>query len=187
MAKFKMNKMVESASGKVGNMVFRQVGRTTLYTQAPEREHLIASEGQLAQRQRFKRATDFAKSSLLNPEVKTMYEKRSEGEDFMNAFSAAIADYLHTPKIDSVDLTAYTGQAGESIKIQVFETTKVVSAKVTIALADNTLVESGEATLIDAFNWEYVTTQVNAALAGSKITFTIADSEGNKHTVVKVM
>jgi hypothetical protein len=187
MAKFRMNKMVDSATGKVGNMVFRQVGRRTLYTQAPEREHVVTTVGQRAQRDRFKRAVSYARNCILDPVLKEAYEKRTGGKEFLTGFNVAVTDYLHAPKIDSVDLSGYTGQPGENLIAKVFETAKVVSAKVTIVLADDTLVEKGDANLIDSFNWQYVTTQVNSMLAGSKITFTIADSEDNIHTVVKTL
>jgi hypothetical protein len=187
MAKFKMNKMVEGATGKVGNMVFRQVGRTTLFTQAPERGDVVATEAQIAQRLRFKHAINFAKQVLLLPEEKALYEAQATG-DFDNAFNLAVQDYMAAPKIDSVKLTDYSGQINQPLNITVFESAKVTAATVTITRADNTVVESGALNrLPDSFEWQYMTTQVNAVLAGTKITFTITDAEGNTHVVNKTL
>lgn len=187
MAKFKMNKMVEGATGKVGNMVFRQVGRTTLYTQAPERS-AVTSEKQRSQRMRFKRAASYAKSCLADPALKAMYEARANGEEFLTAFNQALTDYMHAPKIDSVDLSGYAGQVGDVLVAQVFESVKVTQATVTITLADNSVLESGDAVLVaDVFEYQYQATKLNAALPGTKITFTIGDKDGNTHTVSKML
>jgi hypothetical protein len=71
---------------------------------------------------------------------------------------------------------------------QAYESAKMVEATVTVMRADNTVLESGNLNrLTDSFEWEYFTTQVNAALAGTKIIFTITDAKGNKHTVKKTL
>lgn len=187
MAKFKLNKMVDSASGKVGQMVFKQVGRYTLYTQAPEREKPY-SESQIAQRERFKRATAYAKVVLQDPLVKEAYTKSVAGKEFQHAFSAAVKDYLKSPTVDSVDTTAYQGAIGDQISLRVFDSFKVASVRVTLKRADNTVLETGVALQEpDTAQWIYSTTVANAAVAGTQLEVVVTDKPGNTTTFERVL
>lgn len=187
MAKFKLNKMVESASGKTGNMVFKQVGRTTLFTAAPEFRG-ESTEKQRAHRERFKRAVVYAKASLEDPATKTAYAQSVEGKDFMNAFTAAVADYMQAPKVDAIDSSGYSGMVGETIIAKVFDSFKVADVKITILQANNTVIETGVATQeVGGTDWKYVTTQANATLSGSIIKVEVTDKPGNTTTLEKTL
>lgn len=182
MAKFRLNKMVESASGKIGNMVFKQVGGTTLFTSTPEFKG-EATEKQVAHRERFKRAVAYAKASLADPATKAAYALSVQGEDFQNAFTAAVTDYLNSPKVDSLDVSGYTGKVGESLIAKVYDTFKVTNVVITITQADGTILESGAATLEKgSVNWSYVTTKALAAMAGARIKVVVTDNPGNTST-----
>ncbi len=187
MASFKMNKMVDAASGKVGNMVFKQVGRRTLYTQAPE--HLKpATENQTLQRERFKRAATYAKTVLLDPATKAAYEKSVAGQEFQHAFTAALKDYLKSPVVDSVNTIAYRGNTGDHIMLRVFDSFKVAQAVVTITAPDNTLIETGAAVQSpDSAEWVYVATNANAAVTGSKLAVAVTNKPGNITMFDKVL
>jgi hypothetical protein len=187
MARFKLNKMVESASGKTGNMVFKQVGKTTLFTAAPEFKG-ETTEKQRVHRERFKRAVSYAKASLADPATKAAYAQSVAGQDFMNAFTAAVTDFMNAPRVDAVDNTGYSGKIGESIIAKVFDSFKVADVRVTISLANNTVVETGVATLVTgSSDWKYVTTKANATLAGSKIKVVVTDKPGNSTTLEKTL
>lgn len=187
MANFKMNKMVDAASGKVGNMVFKQVGRRTLYTQAPE--HLKPpTENQTRQRERFKRAATYAKTVLLDPATKAAYAKSVEGQEFLHAFTAAVKDYLKSPAVDSVNTTTYRGNVGDRIALRVFDSFKVAQVVVTINAPDNTLIETGVAVQSpDSAEWVYVATIANAAVAGGKLAVVVTDKPGNVTVFEKVL
>jgi hypothetical protein len=188
MARLKLNKYIESASGSAGkNISFKQVGSVTLFATKPERTG-NSTEKQRLQRERFKRAAAYAKASLLDPATKAAYAKSVEGIEFQNAFTAAVADYLNSPKVDNVDHSDYSGKVGETIIVKVFDAFKVADVRVTISLANNTVVETSLATqVVGSSDWKYVTTKANATLAGSKITVVVKDKPGNSTTFEKTL
>jgi hypothetical protein len=188
MAKFKLNKMVEGASGGVGqNMMFRQVGRTTLFTSKPEFKG-VSTEKQRNHRERFKRAANFAKEALKDPATKAAYAEKTEGKDFLTAFAMAVKDFLKSPKVDSIDNSGYSGKVGESIILKVSDDFKVADVKVTISLANATVVETGTAVMVaGTADWKFVTTKANATLAGSKIKVVVTDKPGNTTSFEKTL
>lgn len=95
MAKVKFNSIVSGMSGKVGNMVFRQLANgKTVVSARPNTSRVKLSEAQAAQRQRFKEAATYAKSALEDPEVCLIYEKMAVGTH-LTPYNMAIADYLN--------------------------------------------------------------------------------------------
>jgi hypothetical protein len=187
MAKFKLNKMVEGATGKVGNMTFKQVGRTTLFTSVPEFNG-VSSEKQRVQRERFKRAASYAKIALQDPATKAAYKLKVEGQEFQNAFTAAVKDYLSSPKVDSIDNAGYSGKIGESLILKVSDDFKVADVKVTITLPTAVVLETGTAALVaGSADWKYVVTKANATLPGSKIKLIVTDKPGNTTSFEKTL
>ena len=74
----------------------------------------------------------------------------------------------------------YTGAIGESIKVRAVDSVKVESLFLRIFAADDSLLEEGEATqLPNGLDWEYLTTQINPVLTGSRIQFSAKDIPGN--------
>jgi len=143
---------------------------------------------QRIQRERFKRAAAYAKVALQDPATKAAYAEKTEGKDFMTAFSEAVKDFLKAPKVDSIDNSGYTGKIGESIILKVSDDFKVADVKVTITLANATLVETGTAiVLAGTADWKYVVTKANATLAGSKIKVVVTDKPGNTTSFEKTL
>jgi hypothetical protein len=188
MAKLKLNKLVEGASGKVGqNMMFKQVGRTILFTPTPEFNG-VSSDKQRAQRDRFKRAATYAKAALADPATKAAYATKVEGQDFMTAFAAAVQDFLRAPKVDSIDNSGYSGKVAESIILKVSDDFKVAGVTVTITLPNATILETGAAAVIaSTADWKYVTTKANATLTGTKIKAVVTDKPGNTTSFEKTL
>jgi hypothetical protein len=189
MAKFKMNKMVEKATGTVGTMSFRTVGKTILFSSNPDHNGR-QSEKQRLQRERFKRASTYAKTVLADPATKAAYAEKaaSSGVDFMNAFSLAVKDYLKSPVVDAMDYSAYKGKIGDLIKLRVFDEFKVAEVRVSIVLPTSVVSESGVAIhAADAANYTYIATKANTTLAGSKIVVVVTDKPGNTTTFEKVV
>jgi dTDP-4-dehydrorhamnose reductase len=87
-----------------------------------------------------------------------------------------------------VDLTGYTGQVGQKIRIRVTDDFAVKSVVVTIHNADGTLQEEGDAALEEnQLDWIYTTNSNNISLTGDKITIIAADIPDNLTKQEKVM
>ena len=76
MAKITLNPMIETASGKLGNIVFRRshTGELTIIKRA-DMSKVKWSQAQREQRTRFKAAVAYAKAALADPTVRAAYEK----------------------------------------------------------------------------------------------------------------
>ena len=176
--KVKLNPMFEEARGALGELVFRHrdgltfAGRKPNFTAEPTAQ-------QAAHRERFKQAAGFGKSVMADSSLRALYQAMAESKD-MSAFTAAVADFLSLPSIDSVGLADYHGSAGDPIHIVARDAFGVVSVQVSILDVAGTTLESGAAveTAPGSGLWTY-TGQTSVA-AGSYLTIqvTAADRPG---------
>jgi hypothetical protein len=183
MALIKENDLTDGMSGKFGNkIVFRVVKGVTVAARRTSKSPQN-SEKQIAQQQRFQRASQYAKAKMLDPDAKAYYKALAGDKAFNTAFSAAVRDYLTDQKILSIDTNGFSGAVGSTIAVKVQDNAKTISMKVEIRLADDTLVETGNALLTPGdTEWKYVTTQSVTNLSGSKIIITAIDRPGNQVT-----
>ena len=70
----------------------------------------------------------------------------------------AIGDYLHPPKILEIDLSGWSGEAGQVLRIRAQDDVQV--QQVAMAIADETekVLEQGQVVEVGALWWEYTTT-----------------------------
>jgi hypothetical protein len=180
MGESKNNLATEGLSGQVGNLVFRRrKGDGKVFVSAhPSPREGAPSDAQLKVNSKFQEAVIYGKSVVADPALKALYsEKATPGQ---SAYNIAVADYFSAPDIREVDLGAYSGIVGSTIKIKVVDDFKVTKVKVQIAGVDGTLVEEGEAVLqADGLYWIYTATQKNDVPAGDKITVTAWDMPNN--------
>ncbi len=93
MAKVELNPLFGRVSGKVGNVIFRQMANGTVsVSPAPARSMAKPSEAQKAHRQRFKEAAAYARAVLADPELRARYE--AEARPGETPYNLALADYL---------------------------------------------------------------------------------------------
>jgi TonB-dependent SusC/RagA subfamily outer membrane receptor len=91
-----------------------------------------------------------------------------------------VADFFNTPEIHRIDLSDYTGQPGDTIRIEVSDDTLIKEVTVSITNADGSLVEEGAAQPdTSKYLWTYTAAQVNDNLDGDKITVTVQDLPEN--------
>ena len=102
MAIVKNNDMIEGISGMIGRHVFRQVRGKTIMSMRPPKP-VKQSEHQKENRDRFRKASQWAKTILLEPEKKAYYQKKSRKLKLPNAYTAAIADYMRSAKVMQVN------------------------------------------------------------------------------------
>ncbi|MDR1981683.1 MAG: hypothetical protein LBQ39_08730 [Tannerellaceae bacterium] len=179
MAESKNNVVTHGLSGTIGDMlIFSQRYGKTIVSKVPDRSKIIESEKQRAQRDRFQEAIVYGKIAVSDPELNAAY--RAKAGKGLTGYNVAIADMLHAPDIKSIDLSDYTGKAGDVIRVSVTDDFMVKDVKISIVNIDGTLVEEGSA-VPDAsgYLWTFKATQNNDSLIGDKITVTASDLPGN--------
>jgi hypothetical protein len=175
------NLATQGLSGMLGDtLVFRNVGGKTVVSSAPKFSNHEPSEKQKTNQKRFQKAVLYAKSQMNDPVAKAVYEEKSKEQGQPNAYNIAIADFFNAPDVEEVDLSAYKGAVGDTIKISAIDDFMVAEVNVEIFNPDGSLVESGAAVQdSNALYWVYTATAVNADLDGDKIVIKVSDIPGN--------
>lgn len=179
MAESKDNIITHGLSGKIGNMlVFSQQNGKTIVRKMPKKRKSISPQQQ-QQAKRFQEAIIYAKNAVKNPAKKALYA--TEAKQGVSAYNVAVADLLHAPQIEKIDLSNYFGKIGDKIIVKVTDDFKVASVVVTITNADGSLVEEGNALIDDEqeTDWIFTATKTNADLNGDKITIHAYDLADN--------
>lgn len=173
------NDLVFGASGRIGEMlVFRQRGNKTFISKRPRRKETFDTPKQSAVKERFKEAVVYAKSVLLDPDLKAEYEARTSGNQ--TAYNMALCDYFKAPEIKTVNYAGYTGKAGDTISIRATDDFKVASVQLSILDSTGAELESGAAQLsASGLDWIYTAKKANANLAGCKLSLKAFDLPGN--------
>lgn len=177
----KENFMTTGLSGKYDDkVVFRQWKGRTIFAKPPRKQEKPTAN-QLSRKEIFLKAVDYASVALTDPALKEAYRKMAPLG--LTAYNMAIADYLKSPTIHSIDNGGYSGEAGGLITVVAEDNCRVKSVTVRIALADGAVIEEGAAVQIGGGRvWIYTTTANNSGLAGSVIT-AIATDVPNHHTI----
>jgi hypothetical protein len=145
MAVVRMNDLVEGLSGKVGKIIFRTY-RGKTYASSRPRKHKKQSEQQRSNREKFKLATQYAKSMMNDADMKAYYKRIAKKLALPNAYTAAITEYMRKPQITDVDAKKYTGKPGGHIAISAQKKSfKLNAVNVIIFSHDNQIVEVGKA------------------------------------------
>jgi hypothetical protein len=177
MAKSKNNVVTYGLSGKIGMLVFRQIGGETIVSTMPEQSS-EPTKKQLKHRKHFQRAVLYGTTAIESPETKELYEAAAAKKG-RKPFNVAVADFFHAPDINSVDISEYSGNVGDTIRIEATDDFLVKSVKIRIINANGALVEEGEATQSIGMLWIYSATQGNENIDGYKIIVTASDLPGN--------
>jgi hypothetical protein len=178
MAKQEGNVVTHGLSGMIGGqLVFRQLHGQTFVSTAPRASGHVTENQKLNQR-RFQRAVLYGSAVAADPELSATYAaKAKKGQSVRNV---AVADFFHAPDIETIDLTNYHGQPGDTIRILVTDDFAVKEVKVVIIRTDGTLVEEGNAQPeATGYEWTYIATQPNDGLEGDRIEVYASDTPGN--------
>jgi hypothetical protein len=119
---------------------------------------------------------------VADPDTKAAYKAAAvEGE---GPYNVAVADFMHAPDIEEIDLSKYTGKVGDVISVTVTDDFKVAEVSVSILNKNGTEVEHGFAqSALGGLNWLYTATADNSSLTGDKIIIRASDLPG--HTTEK--
>lgn len=181
MAFVRKNLVTKGLSGKLGDdIVFRQTTAGTVVCASPQKSTTV-SEKQLQQQELFKKASQYAKMQMSNPEMKVAYEAIAKKKNFPNGYNVAVADYFKAPVIQRIDTSLYKGGIGDRIVVEAFDDFKVKLVEVSILLADGNLLEQGNAIQqSNEFEWQYTARVENVRIDGCKITVRVLDYPENE-------
>jgi hypothetical protein len=179
-AQVKMNPVFMQVKGKVGDLVFKQYGEALVMARMPQANGHEVTPAQAAVRERFREAALYGRMALAQPAVRQAYAAAAQ-EQGKPVTSLMIADFFHAPVVVRLEVSEYTGQAGQSIVAQAHDDFEVTGVTVSIKEAGGQVVESGAADQNppDSGRWVYTTKQAVASLTGTTITATASDRPGN--------
>jgi hypothetical protein len=177
MPKVSFNRLIESVSGRIGNLIFYQADGQNLSRTVPD----VAADRTLKQKAtsaRFLAAQEYAAKALEDPLLKAAYKAACRGHQ--NPRNLAIRDAMRPPVIESIELGQYTGKPGQVLQVKARDDFRVVEVKVTLRGAAGELIEEGLAVLSsEAGEWMY-TTKVEVLSGQSVSVSAIAkDTPGN--------
>jgi hypothetical protein len=180
MAKVTLNPVLETFSGKIGDLVFRRHGEQVVVARKPAGERSW-TPGQLAHQDRFRLATVYGRAALADPATKALYEAKAR-ERGVPVFALMIADFFTEPAVDEIDLSAYTGKAGEKIRIRAHDDFELTGVAVAIRRPDGQVLEQGAAVAGEDSVWQYTTSIALPAGQNVLIEVTATDRPGHKTT-----
>jgi hypothetical protein len=187
MAKVILNPALQVLSGDVAGFVYRQQsdGSVVVAKQAlpdPNREF---TEAQLEQMQKFKEASARYRRLLENSDARAAYEKLVKERGSTGRLRALVmGDILKAPKVDTVDLSNFHGEAGGTIRVIAEDSVGV--SRLTLTITDMTsseTVESAEMPMngevIGMVEWVYTCTATVTAGHEAQVTIKAYDLAGN--------
>ena len=146
MAKIKKNAIMQGLSGSVGGLVFRQMSDGSIRVSAkPDFSHRKFSQGQKDHQSRFKQAVAYAREAA---KTQPIYAELAQGTT-KNAYNWALSDWFNPPVIHCIE------RIESRIRVDARDNVLVTRVRVTIVNADGEVLESGDASQVDADWWEY--------------------------------
>jgi hypothetical protein len=150
------NIILEGLRGSLGDKLVLRRGRggkTIISAKpvfAPDREF---SAAQKAHQQAFRAAAAYAKSAKGENVYLAKAEKTGQ-----SAYNLAVKDWFNKPEILELDITGWSGQAGQAIHIKAIDDVQISRVSVVITNGNGTLLEQGNAGPGEASWWTYMTT-----------------------------
>lgn len=176
---FMNNPAMHGLRGMLGNsVVYKNWYGRTLIANRPKKRRVI-SEKQVDTINNFKGASRHAKSLMLRPEKKAIYE-RGINERQRSAYAVALKDILNKPTIDEIDVKDYHGRAGDLIRVRAFDDFMVASVTITISTTQGKVVEVGQAHPRGKRGlWRFITTTGVPEAKGLLLAVEVKDHGGN--------
>jgi len=181
MAKVRNNVIVRGLSGSFGDQLVMKIdkaGRTIVSNKPGFDENRVFTPSQKAQQEKFREASVYARDAKDLP----VYATKAEGTP-MNPYNVALADWFHAPEIKEIDLSDWTGQSGQVIRIQALDDVQVKQVGVVITDENDAVLEQGAATKAEGGWWTYQTHA--AAIGNPKVLVAAEDLPGHIAQMVK--
>lgn len=181
MAKVQKNIVINGLSGMLGDQLVikrDRAGRTIVGVKPTFPQNREFSDRQKEQIDKFREAVTYAK----DVKSEAVYGEKAKDTP-KSAFNVAIADWFHEPEVDEIDMSGWTGQAGQSIRIKALDDVKVERVTVLITDVENVLLEQGAAVQENGLWWVYTTSQ--AAAGHAKVIAIAQDLPGHVAQLVQ--
>lgn len=187
MAQSRNNVITHGLSGTIGDtIVFRQRGGKTIVAALPKQSDSPSSPQQQQTRIKFQQAVIYGKAAVADPNARAAYA--AQAKPGQSAYNVAVADFFNAPDIDTIDVSAYFGNIGDTITVRVTDDFQVAAVQVKIEDPNNNLVEQGAATPAgNGLEWIYTATAANGSVSGDKITITATDTPNNTTTQISIL
>jgi hypothetical protein len=179
MAEVEYNPAVKGFRGKIKELLFKRVWGKETVSASPDFSDRVLTEKQKAQNERVKAANRYGKA--LGPEDRAFYEARAKLEN-KPLYAVIVRDWFHRPCVEEIEVSSYSGQAGQTIRIRATDDTEVKTVEVGVRDKTGQLLESGQAKRIHADKtlWEYTTTADLESTEGLTLEVTASDRPGNR-------
>jgi hypothetical protein len=181
MSRVEMHAPFTTFSGTIGKLVYRKYRGKTIVAVKPDANRPL-SEAEAAHRQDFAQAATWAKTALQDEELRPFYEALGKQRD-IPARAAAISDFLKRPSLEALDLSEYTGQAGDHIYFMASDNAGLVNAMVTIGDGNGSVYESGAAVEVEANTGYWMYNAQNSLGEGTTVVINVKASDRPGHSV----
>jgi hypothetical protein len=182
MARISSDSLMHGASGRVGDLLFRQVFGKTI-VQAYQEPRGPRTELQKLFNHKMRQAASQARAALRNPAVKAHYEKKKKHLKVSSAYTAACTDFLRHGRIDKIDTSKY--HKG-TITVNAFKADlgfEEVTAKITTK--EGKLIASIRGTIRQPGIWIFKASVPLPRLEDAVITIAAKDKIGNITRVIQ--
>jgi hypothetical protein len=178
MTKVIFNGTIQGLSGRIGNLIFRQLPNgTTVVSEAPppktrkekKRAKLKRSPKQKVHNSRFREAVDYAKVAQVQP----VYVELAAVTPMRTAYSFALSDWFNPPEIHRIE------RHERRILVEASDNIMVTKVQVTVLDDESRILEKGEAAKKKGNWWEYL-----PSTDGKTIVAEASDLAGNVTRVV---
>lgn len=171
-------------SGSVGDQfIIRKTrsGKTITVNKPMFDEKHLCTDTQKSHLEDFREATTYAGFAKDQP----VYVEKARGTG-ATGYNVAVADWFGAPKVREINVDAWTGKVGQTIRVKAKDNVMVARVAVVIRDASENVLESGEAVQSEAGSvwWNY-TTQALVPMTPFPIVEAIAqDLPGNTDSFV---
>ncbi|MFN8398962.1 MAG: hypothetical protein U0X74_03025 [Anaerolineales bacterium] len=155
MAKVRKNPVIQGISGKIGNLVFKQLpDGSTIVTAKIVLHNKKWSEGQLAHQVRMKEAALYGKGAQYHPVYVALAETST-----LTGYNWAFADRMKPPVIHAVE------RVEGGIRVRASDNVGVVRVEVQVLDEAGTVLTKGEAVQTSKEVWVYATAVAGRVVA----------------------
>ena len=175
MAKAKLHPVLEELRGQLGDLVFKKYGDRIVVSRKPNFEGVEWSEAQQAARSRFGEAVAYARQAKTHP----VYERKAADEG-RSAYHVALADRLRPPEVMTIDLSGWTGAAGETVRAQARDEVKVETVWFAVIGQDGAVLDGGAGVEEPGGGWWAYETQTPHPGGQGRVVVAARDLAGNQ-------
>jgi hypothetical protein len=178
MAEVFNNIFVRGLTGAVGDQfVIRRTrsGKTIIANKPRFDKNREFTPAQKAHQNAFREAARYAKAAQTRP----FYIEKAKAAN-STSYNMAVADWFGKPEVLAIDASGWTGESGQTIRIEAQDDTKVT--RVTVVIHNNgSILEQGEAvpSETDGSLWTYITTSQMTPARGILLDANAYDLPGN--------